>query len=91
MEQKANLVTDLLSRKSDVIKTKCGLTRLREKMDEEEAEALDRAVELIKSDNKLGRAKVYSSQWLTAVLNKHGHPISSSTITRHITGRCNCE
>jgi hypothetical protein len=91
MEQKANLITDLLSRKSDVVKTKCGLTRLREKMDEEETEALDRAVELIKNDNKLGRAKVYSSQWLTAVLNKHGHSISSSTITRHITGRCNCE
>lgn len=91
MEQEANLVTDLLSRKSDVVKTKCGLTRLREKMSPDEADALDRAVDLIKNDNKLGRAKVYSSQWLTAVLNKHGHSISSSTITRHITGRCNCE
>lgn len=91
MEQQANLVTDLLSRKADVVKTKCGLTRLRESMNSEEAEALDRAVEMVKNDNKLGRAKVYSSQWLTAVLNKHGHSISSSTITRHITGRCNCE
>ena len=91
MEQEASLVADLLSRKSDVVKTKCGLTRLREKMSPEEADALDRAIDLIKNDNKIGRAKVYSSQWLTTVLIKHGYQISSSTIARHITGRCNCE
>jgi thioesterase domain-containing protein len=91
MEQGTSLVTDLLSRDSRELKTKCGLTRLKESMNDEEAEALGRAIELVKSDNSIGKAKVYSSQWLTEVLNKHGHFISSSTIARHISGRCNCE
>jgi hypothetical protein len=91
MEQGTSLVTDLMSRRSEELKTKCGLTRLRESMNDEEAEALGRAIELVKTDNNIGRAKVYSSQWLTEVLNKHGHLISSSTIARHISGRCNCE
>jgi hypothetical protein len=91
MTQESNLVDDLLSRSIEEIKTKCGLTKLRESMSTEEVEALDKALELIKTDHNSGRAKVYSAEWLTAVLNKHGHPISSSTISRHLSKRCSCE
>jgi hypothetical protein len=91
MAEVTSLVSDLLSRSVDEIKTKCGLTKLRESMSAEEAEALDKALDLIKGDNNSGRAKVYSSEWLTAVLNKHGYTISSSTISRHLSKRCSCE
>lgn len=91
MSEEKSLVDDLLSRTSVELRTKCGLTRLRESMSPEEAEALDRAMEMIRQDNNLGRAKVYSCEWLTSVLNRHGHSISSSTIARHITRRCGCE
>lgn len=91
MAQESSLVDDLLSRTVEEIKTKCGLTKLREAMSTEEVDALDKALELIKTDHNSGRAKVYSAEWLTSVLNKHGHPISSSTISRHISKRCSCE
>lgn len=91
MAEEPSLVSDLMSRSVDEIKTKCGLTKLKESMAAEEAEALDKALELIKSDNNSGRAKVYSAEWLTAVLNKHGHSISASTISRHLSKRCSCE
>lgn len=91
MAETASLISDLLSRSVEEIKTKCGLTKLREAMSPEEAEALDRALELIKGDHNSGRAKVYSAEWLTSVLNKHGHSISASTISRHLSKRCSCE
>lgn len=91
MEQTSTLVSDLLERNSTNVRNDCGFSRLRTRMQEVELEALDRAVELIKLDNGSGKAKVYSCQWLTEVLNKHGYKISSSTISRHLSGRCSCE
>lgn len=91
MEQAKSLVEELLSRDIDTNRIDCGFTRLRNQMDVEEVEALDKAMDLIKLDNGSGKAKVYSCQWLTGVLNKHGYKISSSTISRHISKRCSCE
>jgi arginine repressor len=91
MTQAQSLVEDLLSRSPEKIRNSCGLTRLRERMSEEEAEALDRAIELIRLDTNSGKAKVYSCEWLTGVLNRHGHTISASTISRHLSKRCSCE
>jgi hypothetical protein len=91
MAQAQSLVEDLSSRTPDSLRNSCGLSRLRDRMSSEEAEALDRAIELIHLDTNSGKAKVYSAQWLTSVLNKHGHAISASTVSRHLSKRCSCE
>lgn len=91
MEQDSSLFDDLTSPVDTVSKTDCGLTKVRQHMGEEEAQALDRAVEMIRDDAGSGRSKVYSSQWLTGVLRKHGYDISSSTVARHVAKRCRCE
>jgi hypothetical protein len=91
MEQESTLFDDLTSPVSTGGKNDCGLTKLRQQMNAEEAQALDRAVDMIREDAGSGRSKVYSSQWLTGVLRKHGHDISSSTVARHVAKRCRCE
>jgi hypothetical protein len=91
MEQGASLLDDLKSPKASGPTTDCGLTKIKSQMDTEEASALERAVEMIREDQGSGRSKVYSSEWLTGVLRKHGHDISSSTVARHVAKRCRCE
>ena len=53
--------------------------------------AVNKAEEEIKVDTGNGRAKTYSCSWLSEVLTKNGYPVSSSTISRHMNGRCGCE
>ena len=91
MEQVPSLLDDLSSPSSTGPKKDCGLTKIKEQMGPDEAQALDRAVEMIRDDAGSGRSKVYSSQWLTGVLRKHGYDISSSTVARHVAKRCRCE
>ena len=91
MEQASSLFDDLTSPVSAGSKNDCGLTKIRQQMGEEEGQALDRAVEMIRDDAGSGRSKVYSSQWLTGVLRKHGYDISASTVARHVAKRCRCE
>jgi hypothetical protein len=91
MDQEPSLIDDLLSPSNTGPKNDCGLTKIKSQMDQEAAQALDRAVEMIRDDAGSGRSKVYSSQWLTGVLRKHGHDISSSTVARHVAKRCRCE
>lgn len=91
MDQVPSLLDDLASPVSIGQKKDCGLTKIREHMGPDEAQALDRAVEMIRDDAGSGRSKVYSSQWLTGVLRKHGYDISSSTVARHVAKRCRCE
>lgn len=91
MEQVPSLLDDLSSPSSAGPKKDCGLTKIKEQMGPDEAQALDRAVEMIRDDAGSGRSKVYSSQWLTGVLRKHGYDISSSTVSRHVAKRCRCE
>jgi hypothetical protein len=69
----------------------CKLTRIRAKLAENEQDALDKAVELIKVDDGLGRSKVYSASWLCSVLKQFGHSISASSVQRHLNGSCGCE
>lgn len=85
------LVDDLLMREPSNVKMECGFTRIYQALDEKEKTAVDAALERIKNDTGAGRAKVYSYSWLAEVLKKNGYSISSSTIARHMTGRCNCE
>lgn len=85
------LVEDLLMREPANVKMQCGFTRIYNSLDEKEARAVDAALDRIKNDTGAGRARVYSYSWLSGVLRKNGYQISSSTIARHMTGRCNCE
>lgn len=91
MEQDSSLFLDLVSPVSRFEKGDCGLTKIRKQMSQEESQALDRAVELIRTETGSGRSKVYSSQWLAGVLRKHGYDLSSSTVARHVAKRCRCE
>ena len=90
MEQAPSLFDDLTSPVPADGKNDCGLTKIRQQMSQDEAQALERAVDMIREDAGSGRSKVYSSQWLTGVLRKHGYDISSSTVARHVAGRCRC-
>ena len=85
------LVADLLSRAPSNVKMECAFTRIVSSLPDDERTAVENALERVKNDTGEGRARVYSYTWLADVLKKNGHPISSSTIARHGTGKCNCE
>jgi hypothetical protein len=85
------LVADLLLREPSSVKFTCSFTRILQSLDDKQKDAVNGALEKIKADNGVGRAKVYSYSWLAEVLKKNGYPISSSTIARHMTGKCGCE
>lgn len=91
MESGKSLLDDLSAPTSETVRSDCGLTKLRLQMSEDEAVALDKAVDMVRQDSGSGRSKVYSSQWLTGVLRKHGYDISASTVSRHVAKRCRCE
>lgn len=69
----------------------CKFTQIREKLEPEEQEALDKAVNGIREDAGLGKAKTYSTTWLTRVLRNFGYTISVSTVQRHVNKECSCE
>lgn len=85
------LVDDLLTREPSSVKLDCSLTRLLLSLGDKERAAVESALDKIKSDTGAGRAKVYSYSWLSEVLKKNGYQISSSTIARHMTGKCSCD
>lgn len=68
----------------------CKIATLRETLDKEDLQSLNTSLERIAADSGRGRARVYSTEWLANILNSHGHPISRSTIERHIKGKCSC-
>lgn len=88
---KSNLVQDLLSRTTESTKQKCGYTKIKEAMSEEEQKALSNIEEAIQKETGNGRSRTFSGTWLAGVLTKNGHQISSSTVLRHFNGRCGCE
>jgi hypothetical protein len=69
----------------------CKFTQIREKLETDEQEALDKAVNGIREDAGLGKAKMYSTTWLTRVLRNFGYTISVSTVQRHVNKECSCE
>lgn len=71
-------------------RTPCAYTQLLSSLKEEESDALRNAMEMCKQDKRVGRAKVYSFEWLASVLDQNGYPISSSTLARHANERCGC-
>lgn len=87
---KNGLASDLTGRTEDDVKVLCAVTRLLNTLEGEDKVALESAIKKIKEDQGLGRAKVYSSNWLSGVLRKNGYNISSSTVSRHMKGSCGC-
>ena len=68
----------------------CLFARVRDGLEEEEQEALSRALDKVSSDTNNGQRKVYSSAWLAGVLTTQGYPISAATIPRHLRQVCGC-
>jgi hypothetical protein len=87
---KRSLYEDLMEPRTDSNTNQCKMAIIMSDMDDKDAEALNRAVELVRTDRGQGRSKVYSSSWITQILRKHGHSVSISTVQRHIIGVCPC-
>jgi hypothetical protein len=89
-EDKRSLFEDLMSPRTDNL-SQCKVNTIMSAMDEKDREAFAKAVEMVKADKGQGRSRTYSASWLTSVLKKHGHIVSTSTVLRHVTGACSCE
>lgn len=68
----------------------CKYQILHESLSDEEKQALDEALLKVAKDERASRAKQFSCEWLAQVLTRNGHPISRSTISRHLNEECNC-
>ena len=80
----SDLIKDLEGRASGIYKEPNLLSSIMESMNDEECQAVIRSLELIRSDNRRGKARVYSCAWLATVLTNHGYPISRTTIRRYL-------
>ena len=88
---KRSLRDDLELPRPDQLYGPCKFRIVKEKMDDEDQQSIDLAVEKVRQDKGQGKAKAYSAKWLTSVLRKHGHNISVSTVQRHVNKECPCE
>lgn len=86
-----SLVEALQTRSEPQHGSLCKFTQIRSRLTDDEQEALDKAVESIRSDSGVGKAKTFSASWLTKVLRNFGHPVSISTVQRHVNKECSCE
>lgn len=80
----SELLKELEGRSAGVEREPNLLLVLLETMDQEEREAVLKAIELVRTDTRKGKAKLYSSAWLSRVLTKNGYSISSTTIQRYL-------
>lgn len=86
-----SLINALQSPNDPAIKPTCKFTQVRNNLTDEEREALDKAVDGIRQDAGLGKAKKYSTSWLAKVLRSFGYDVSISTVQRHVNKECSCE
>ena len=68
----------------------CLFARVSEGLKDEEQEALNRALDKVRSDPNNGQRKVYSTARLATVLTSQGYSMSSATIQRHLRQVCGC-
>lgn len=87
----SSLINDLLNPIKEVEIQKCKIGRLLETLPEEATDAMNKAIELIRTTQYQGKSKMYSSVWLAKVLRKNGYQISVSTVQRHVNKECSCE
>jgi hypothetical protein len=69
----------------------CKFSQIRENLSDDEKAALDKAVNGIRDEAGVGKAKTYSTAWLTKVLKNFGYSLSVSTTQRHVNKECSCE
>lgn len=79
-----SLIEVLQRREREVLKSTTLFETLLQSLPEEEREAVEKSLDLIKKDDRNGRAKVYSCAWLSEVLTNHGYPVSRTTIRRYL-------
>jgi hypothetical protein len=80
----SQLINALNTRELCKQRTPSMFQKLLESLPEEERKAVERSLDLIRSDTRKGRAKVYSCAWLADVLTSHGYPVSRTTIRRYL-------
>lgn len=90
-KKRSSLLDDLENPRPDYIGGPCKFKVIKDGMDPEEQEGIDRAVERVRQDTNQGRSKAYSTSWLTRMLRKNGYNISVSTVQRHVNKECPCE
>lgn len=78
------LVVALKERQNSYQKSPSLFHTLLQSLPDEEREAVEKSLDLIRKDERKGRAKVYSCAWLAEVLTSHGYPISRTTIRRYL-------
>lgn len=86
-----SLIEALQSPKDSIAQFHCKFMQVRNTLSNEEREALDKAVDGIRQDAGLGKAKKYSASWLAKVLRSFGNDVSVSTVQRHVNKECSCE
>jgi hypothetical protein len=86
-----SLIDALKSPKDTTIQLSCKFMQVHKVLSIEEQDALDKAIDGIRLDAGLGKAKKYSASWLAKVLRSFGHDVSVSTVQRHVNKECSCE
>ena len=86
-----SLVEALATPQPQGLQMSCKVSQIRELLNDDEKQALDRAVDGIRQDAGMGKSKRYSTVWLSKVLDSFGHYISVSTLQRHVNKECACE
>jgi hypothetical protein len=85
------LINDLIQPQKENKQASCKLGRMLVVLPSDTSEAMQKAIELIRSTDYQGKNKAYSCVWLSKVLKKNGYPISTSTVQRHVNKECSCE
>lgn len=89
--KKKSLKEDLEAPPSNYYGGICKIQVILDELDDDDKESLLKAVEKVRNDRGQGRARAFSTKWLTAMLIKNGHNIGESTVRRHINKECPCE
>lgn len=87
----SSLINDLLNPTKKLTQQKCKVGRMLDMLPDDTSDAINKAIELIRTTQYQGKNKTYSSVWLSKVLRKNDYPISTSTIQRHVNKECSCE
>lgn len=85
----SDLIKALENRDQGIDKEPNLLSVYMETMNDDERQAVLKSLDLIRNDNRRGKAKVYSCAWLATVLSNHGYPISRTTIRRYLNEETN--
>ena len=86
-----SLIDALLSPQDPTARQSCKFIIVRGRLSDEAQHALDKAVDGIRQDAGIGKAKRFSATWLAKVLRSFGHDVSVSTIQRHVNKECSCD